>query len=381
MRKKTLIALISSAIVLTGCGESNTGNHQSMAPMVSVQNVEVSSYNRNKQYVGRVSAVDDVTITAQVSGYLKSRHFVEGEMVEKGQLLYQIEPSSFEAQLASAKASIAQANANLKKANMDFERAENLLPKGNISQSEFDALTAAKLGAEAQVEASEAQVKLAEVNLSYTKIVAPFAGRISESYASIGDLISPSSGILTSIVNLDPIHTNFTISERERLMMGIENSQGDGSGAADGIDVEIILENQQKLDQVGRLDFIGNRIDLQTGTLAMRAIVENPDYTLLPGQHVKISLVEKNEIEVIVIPRRAVQTDLQGDFVMALREGNVVERVNVSLGAQTDAGTIVQQGLQPQDVIITKGLQRIRNGMEVSLDKASMELLSNKEES
>lgn len=376
MNKKLYLSLVVSALVVTGCGNADTTASTPQFPLVSVQDVTLISHQRSKQYIGRVHAIDDVTITAQVSGYLKSRHFVEGELVEKGQLLYQIEPSSFEAQVASANASIAQAKANLKKAELDLTRAKNLLPKGNISQSEFDALTAAQLGAKAQLKASEAELKLAEVNLSYTQITAPFDGRISETYASIGDLVSPSSGILTSIVNLDPIYTNFNVSERERLLMGMEGAKGDGSGAADDVDVEIVLESNQSFEHLGKIDYIANRIDLQTGTLAMRAVVANPNYELLPGQHVKVSIKERETTDAISIPRRAVQTDLEGDFVMVLREGNVAERINIELGKQVESGIIVQEGLEPEDVIITKGLQRVRNGMEVKLDATSSKLTS-----
>lgn len=335
------------------------------APLVVAESVDLIKHQASKSYIGRVEAVEDTNITAQVSGYLKQRHFEEGQMVERGQLLYSIEPSSFNAQVASAKATLAQANAALKKAELDFKRGKNLLPKGSISQSEFDNLNATLLGATAQVEAAKAQLHLAEVNLSYTEIRAPFSGRIAQSKVSKGDLLSPQSGILTTLVSLDPVHTSFSISERERLEMGMDKIKGDGADDANAVEVQVVLENGEYYDHLGQLDYLGNRINLDTGTIAMRAQVANPDYRLLPGQHVRVELKEKNAQDVLVVPRRAVQTDLEGDFVMVITEGNVAERRNVALGRQVEQGIIVRQGLANTDRVITQGLQRVRNGVPV----------------
>ncbi|WP_411065058.1 multidrug efflux RND transporter periplasmic adaptor subunit VmeY [Vibrio rotiferianus] len=367
MQKKPLVALMAATAILAGCGEANNAQKGGQAPLVVTQNVTIIDYQPSKSYIGRIEAVEDTNITAQVSGYLEARHFDEGQMVEKGQLLYSIEPSSFEAQVASAKAALAQAKAALKKAELDHERGKNLLPRGSISQSEFDALTATLLGARAELEAANAQLKLAEVNLSYTQIRAPFSGRISDSKVSTGDLLSPSSGILTTLVSLDPVHTSFSVSERERLTLGMDRIKGDGSDESSGVEVQLELENGEYFEQLGQLDFLGNRINTQTGTIAMRALVPNPEQQLLPGQHIKVNLRDKNAKDVIVIPRRAVQTDLEGDFAMVMTEGNVAERRNVKLGPQVEQGIIINEGLEQDDTVITQGLQRVRNGVEVRI--------------
>ncbi|EIU6781078.1 multidrug efflux RND transporter periplasmic adaptor subunit VmeY [Vibrio parahaemolyticus] len=365
MQKKPLVALIAATAILAGCGEANNAQRESQAPLVVTQDVTVIGYQPSKSYIGRIEAVEDTNITAQISGYLQARHFEEGQMVEKGQLLYSIEPSSFEAQVASAKAALAQAKASLKKAELDHQRGKNLLLRGSISQSEFDALTATLLGARAELEAANAQLKLAEVNLSYTQIRAPFSGRISDTKVSTGDLVSPSSGVLTTLVSLDPVHTSFSVSERERLAMGMDRIKGDGSAESNGVEVQLELENGQFFEHLGQLDFLGNRIDTKTGTIAMRALVPNPEHKLLPGQHIKVNLRDKNTRDVIVVPRRAVQTDLEGDFVMVTTEGNVAERRNVELGPQVEQGIIIREGLEKGEAVITQGLQRVRNGVEV----------------
>ena len=367
MQKKPLVALMAATAILAGCGEANNAQKGSQAPLVVTQDVTIIDYQPSKSYIGRIEAVEDTNITAQVSGYLEARHFDEGQMVEKGALLYSIEPSSFEAQVASAKAALAQAKAALKKAELDHQRGKNLLPRGSISQSEFDALTATLLGARAELEAANAQLKLAEVNLSYTQIRAPFSGRISDSKVSTGDLLSPSSGILTTLVSLDPVHTSFSVSERERLTLGMDRIKGDGSAESSGVEVQLELENGEYFEHLGQLDFLGNRINTQTGTIAMRALVPNPEQKLLPGQHIKVNLRDKNAKDVIVVPRRAVQTDLEGDFVMVTAEGNVTERRNVKLGPQVEQGIIINEGLEQDDTVITQGLQRVRNGVEVRI--------------
>ncbi|HHB1595447.1 TPA: multidrug efflux RND transporter periplasmic adaptor subunit VmeY [Vibrio campbellii] len=367
MQKKPLVALMAATAILAGCGEASNAQKGAPAPLVVTQDVTIIDYQPSKSYIGRIEAVEDTNITAQVSGYLEARHFDEGQMVEKGQLLYSIEPSSFEAQVASAKAALAQAKAVLKKAELDHQRGKNLLPRGSISQSEFDALTATLLGARAELEAANAQLKLAEVNLSYTQIRAPFSGRISDSKVSTGDLLSPSSGILTTLVSLDPVHTSFSVSERERLNLGMDGIKGDGSAESSGVEVQLELENGEYFEHLGQLDFLGNRINTQTGTIAMRAVVPNPDQKLLPGQHIKVNLRDKNAKDVIVIPRRAVQTDLEGDFAMVMAEGNVAERRNVELSAQVEQGIIIKDGLDKDDTVITQGLQRVRNGVEVRI--------------
>ncbi|RJX75748.1 efflux RND transporter periplasmic adaptor subunit [Vibrio sinensis] len=379
MKRTLLITALSSSLFLVGCGEKEESQQDVAIPLVIAKQVTTTSHHQSKSYIGRVQAVEDTTILAQVSGYLKSREFEEGQMVEKGQLLYTIEPSSFQAQLASARASIAQANADLKKAQLDFERGKTLLPQGSISQSEFDALTANLLGSEAQVKAANAQFKLAEVNLSYTQIRAPFSGRISESMVSIGDLVSPQSGILTTIVSLDPVHTSFSVSERERLELGMDRVHGDADSEANAVEVRVILENGQVFEQLGELDYLGNRIDVNTGTIAMRAVVPNPEHRLLPGQHIRVELREKEQHDVIVVPRKAVQTDLEGHFVMVavsdgmIEQEYVAERHNVTLGPQLDQGVIVTSGLDRQDTIITQGLQRVRNGVSVRIDSPATE--------
>ncbi|WGV97939.1 efflux RND transporter periplasmic adaptor subunit [Vibrio sp. YMD68] len=372
MNKTLMLTTLLASAILAGC-DTDSSNATSSLPSVITQSAETIDHRGSMTFIGRAEAVDDTGITAQVTGYLQSRHFEEGQMVEEGDLLFTIEPSQFEAKVATSKAELARANSDLKKAELDYERGKRLLPKGSISQADFDALSANLRGAQAMVESAKAQVRLAEVNLSYTQIVAPFSGRISDSKASKGDLISPSSGVLTTLVSLDPIHASFNVSERDRLGIALETASGNLSANDKNVDVSITLENGTTFEHIGVLDYLGNRINTDTGTIDMRALVPNPEHKLLPGQHVRVELHAENTVPVIAIPRKAVQSDLEGDFVMLVTEGNVIERRNIELGAQTPDGVIVPFGLNGNEQVVVQGLQRIRNGMPVQVQNKQTE--------
>ncbi|WP_035024301.1 efflux RND transporter periplasmic adaptor subunit [Enterovibrio calviensis] len=367
IKRKLLLPALIGASLLAGCGGQETGQKGGFAPLVTAQSAQVIDYQAQQTFVGRTEAVEDVSIVPQVSGYLTARHFKEGEMVQAGQPLFQIDPSIYEAKMASASAAVAQANAGVTNTNLDFKRGEDLLPRGGISQSEFDRLTAAKLQAEAALKSAEAQLQAAELDLSHTQIVAPFTGRISESRASLGDLVSPSTGVLTTIVSLDPMQASFSMSEKQRLSAGADRVTGGGQGNSGRVEVLLSLGKGYDYEYPGKLDYLGNRIDTKTGTIALRASFPNPEHRLLPGQYVEVIVKDKETTPSIVVPRLSVQTDLEGDFVMVLQEGNIAERRNVKLGPQTDQGVIVLSGLSDDEQVLTKGLQRVRNGMTVRL--------------
>ncbi|WP_407334091.1 efflux RND transporter periplasmic adaptor subunit [Enterovibrio sp. 27052020O] len=369
IKRKLLLPALISASVLVGCGGQEAQQKSGFSPIVAVQSAQVIDYQPQQTFVGRTQAVEDVSIVPQVSGYLTARYFDEGEMVLEGQRLFQIDPAIYQAKVASAEASVAQAEASVTNTSLDFERGKDLLPRGGISQSEFDRLTAVKLQAEAGLKAAKAQLQAAETDMSHTEIVAPFTGRISESLASIGDLVSPSTGVLTTIVSLDPMQASFSMSEKQRLAAGADRMSGNGEGGVNRVEVLLSLGNGNEYEHAGQLDYLGNRIDTNTGTIALRAKFPNPGYRLLPGQYVEVIVKEKATTPHIVVPRLSVQTDLEGDFVMVLKEGNVAERRNVKLGPQTDQGVIVLSGLQESEQVLTKGLQRVRNGMTVRLQE------------
>ena len=335
---------------------------------VVVDEVVLEPYQPRSQYVGRLQAQDDVTIEARITGYLLSREFAEGEVVQAGDVLYTIDASEYEAALARARADLAAAVANQANAMRNYKRGKDLLPKGAISEAEMDDLIARKLDADARIESAKAQVTSAEVNLGFTTIHAPITGRIGRSTASVGDLVGPNTGYLTTLVSDDPIEALFQISEATYVA-----AVGRGFGReleADFVrrlEVTLQLTNGTQFPEVGRIDYFANRIDRTTGTLEARALIPNPHSQLLPGQYVQVILQDTQLLEGLFLPQAAVQADQQGSFVLIVDGGSTVERRNVALGDRREDMVLVRQGVHEGDRVIVRGLQQVRPGMPVQV--------------
>ncbi|MEH6583987.1 MAG: efflux RND transporter periplasmic adaptor subunit [Halioglobus sp.] len=362
--KTTLIALVS-ALCLIGCSEE--------APPARVVNVIVDSvqlepYRPKSEYVGRLLAQDDVALAAQVSGYLLSRDFNEGELVQAGDVLYTIDSSEYEAGLARAKAQLASAVANQANAERNYNRGIELLPKGAISQSEMDNLTAKKLDTDAGIASAEASVTSAEVNLSFTTIIAPISGRIGRSMVSPGDLVGPVSGDLTTLVSIDPIEALFQISEAtyiSAISTRMKGSEPDIE-ALRNIEVSLELTNGLMYPEVGKIDYFANRIDATTGTLEARALIPNPHSLLVPGQYVRVVLQDTNLLEGLFIRQAAIQADQQGPFALLVDNNSAVVRRNLELGHRMDDKVLVLKGVAEGEQVIVRGLQQVRPGMTVT---------------
>ena len=363
MRIVSLLAL--TALLAVACTQEPPP-----APMVEVvvDRVVLEPYQPKSEYVGRLQARDDVAIQARVSGYLVSRDFREGQMIEEGDVLYRIDASEYDAALSKAKADLAAAQANQANAVRNYKRGQDLLPRGAISESEMDDLTAKKLDADARIEAAWAQLKSAEVNLSYTTIIAPISGRIGRSAASVGDLVGPNTGVLTTLVSIDPIEALFTVSEAAYIaaIKSRMTSDRDTSALRD-VEVTLELTNGVMYPEVGRIDYFSNRVDQETGTLEARAAIPNPHSLLVPGQYVKVILQDTNLLEGLFVPQAAVQADQQGSFVLVVDSNSAVQRRNVELGDRIDFMVMVLKGVEEGERIIVRGLQQVRPGMTVTV--------------
>jgi membrane fusion protein (multidrug efflux system) len=335
---------------------------------VVVDEVTAEPYLPKSEYVGRLRAQEDVAIQARVSGYLLSRDFREGELVEAGDVLYTIDSSEFEAALARAKADLAAAVANQANTGRNFNRGKELLPKGAISESEMDNLTAKKLEADARIESAHANVTSAEVNLAFTHMTAPISGRIGRSMVSPGDLVGPNSGNLTSLVSIDPIQALFQVSEDAYVAAVAERmKKGLSIDSLTNIEVTLEMTNGVIYPEVGRIDYFANRIDADTGTLEARALIPNPQSLLVPGQYVRVILQDTNLVEGIFVPQAAVQADQQGSFVLLVDGSSTVARRNVELGDRFDDRVLVKKGVEAGDRAIVRGLQQVRAGMPVKV--------------
>lgn len=355
---------LAAVLFLVACSEE--------VPPVRVVNVMVDEvkeepYRPKLEYVGRLQARDDVALQAQVTGYLLTRDFGEGELVQEGDVLFQIDPSEYQAELARARADLAAAVANQANAARNYERGEELLPKGAISRSEMDNLSTKNLDAQARIAGAEAQVTSAEVNLGFTTISAPISGRIGRSMVSPGDLVGPNTGNLTTLVSIDPIQALFQVSEATYVAaIGNRMSQRQDASALRDIEVTLAMTNGVLYPEVGKIDYFANRIDTTTGTLEARALIPNPHSLLKPGQYVRVILQDTNLLQGLFIPQAAVQADQQGAFALIVDTNSAVVRRNLELGHRLDDKVLVIKGLSAQEQVIVRGLQQVRPGMTVT---------------
>lgn len=353
------------------CGEEESVPH-SMVVSVITDKAQHLPFKPTMTFVGRLRAQDDVKIQAKVTGYLKAWHFAEGDMVNKGDVLYEIDPSQFEADLAKAKANLSSAEAGVKVAERNFMRGKELFPKGAISASEMDRLEATKLQADADLEGAKAQVIGAKVNLSYTKIEAPINGRIGRSLHSVGDLISPESGELTSLVSIDPMQALFQVSEAIYVARTAAKAEMAARGKDVGdLIVKLRLTDQSMYGHAGRVDYLANRIDESTDTIEARASIPNPEGFLRPGQYIRVVLESPYEMDTLMIPQVGVQADQQGSFVFVVGAGNKVIRRNIETGERVGSDVVVLKGLDVGEDVVVQGVQKIRVGQTVKPQSVS----------
>jgi len=336
---------------------------------VVVDEAVLAPHTPRASFVGRLSAIDDVAIEAQVTGYLTARPFKEGQFVDAGEVLFKIDPAVFEAQVARARADLARAQATQANAERNFRRGQELVPAGNISESEMDKLRAAKLEADAGVAAAQAALKTAEVNLSYTTIRAPISGRVGRSAHATGDLVGPNTGVLTTLVSVDPVYAIFQLSEATYVQVLVQRmNRGDTESLNEtdlsNVIVKLELQNGVYYPLTGRIDYFANRISADTGTLEARAVIPNPDGLLVPGQYVKVEIIQEESTQALFVRQAAVQADQQGSFVLVV-EGGTVQRRNVVLDERVEDKIVVLQGLKAGEQVIVRGLQQVRPGQPV----------------
>lgn len=336
------------------------------ATEVVIDKVKEEPYRPTMSFVGRLQAENDVKIQAKVTGYLDSWHFNEGDIINKGDVLYEIDPAQFKADLSSANANLASAQAEVTVSKRNFLRGKELLPKGAISASEMDKLEAKKLQADANLEGAKAQVLAAEVNLGYTQVQAPINGRIGRSAFSAGDLIGPDSGVLTSLVSIDPMKALFQISESIYLARTNEMAKKSANGEpVEELVIRLELTDKSIYPHTGKMDYISNRIDENTGTLEARATIPNPDGFLRPGQYVRVLVETPFDVPTKMIPQSAVQADQQGNYIFSVGPDNKVLRKNIEVGQRVGSRVVVMKGLADGEVVVVQGLQKVRPGQVV----------------
>jgi len=372
-------AVALAVAAFSGLAVSRAQQGQVGPPAVGVLEAVKRPIIESNEFLGRIEAVNRVAVVARVTAFLDKRNFVEGAEVKTGDLLYQLERGPFEADLESKQAQVEQLKATLVNARLTTDRARTLLGGPAGQQSTYDAALANQQSLEAQVKAAEAQVDLSQINLNYTEIRSPIDGRIGRTSVTEGNVVTPSSGVLTTIVSQDPMYVTFPVSVREGVMLRDRYATRGGFNA---VVIRLRLPDGRPFNQVGKLNFLNNTIDQNTDTILLRGEIPNPPLfnqqtaggglrELTDNEFVTVLLEGVQPVEVLAIPRSAVLSDQQGDHVFVLGADNKAEQRQIKLGQSTSTIAAVTSGLSEGEKVIVEGLQRVRPGQPVAPGPAS----------
>ncbi len=326
------------------------------------------------EFSGRLEAIERIDVRSRVAGYIESVHFEPGSMVTKGATLFVIDPKPFAAEVERAEAVLAAAQARLALTGTELARARSLLEDHAISQREFDQRQNAHLDAQAAIQAAQATLGIARLNLGYTQIKAPISGRVSRAEVTAGNLIAAGAGAaaLTTIVSTSPIYATFEADEQSFLKYTARPSPQAGERRKNAVPIRMGLANEQGYPRTGRIEFVDNALDPQSGTIRVRAVFDNPDGRLAPGLFARLQ-VGGAEREAVLIDDRAVGTDQSKKFVFVVDAEQQVKYREVKLGPLVDGLRVVREGLQPGEAIVVVGVQRVRPGMSVAASTVPMD--------
>lgn len=375
------VSLVAS-LALSSQGALAQAAAPSTPPIVETAAVKLASVTNQTQFVGSVVAAQQVDLMARVEGFLDSVNFTEGSFVQADSIAFVIEKDTYQAalegaqaQLQSAQAAEAGAEANLKLQDINLVRQQELLRTAAVSQSTVDQAQANRDNAAAQVDQAKAQILLmqsqlqtAQLNLSFTDVKTPITGRIGKANITEGNLVSPSSGALATVVQTDPIRVVFSISDREYLAVIGAVHPDNKELAADAAEYspKLRLPDGTDYDQPGRIAFIDNTIDPSTGTIAVYAEFANPQLKLVPGQFVEVTVQAGQSVELPVVPASAILQDQEGAYVFGLDEQNRAQIRRVTLGQRVGTDWAVTAGLAQGEIVIVSGIQKVRPGIEVT---------------
>jgi multidrug efflux system membrane fusion protein len=339
-------------------------------PAVTVAAVEQRNITEWDEFSGRLEAVDAVEIRPRVSGYIQKVAFTAGSEVRKGDLLFQIDPRPYQAELARAEGELAQAHSAAALASRTLERSKPLAAAQAISREDFDNRTAAAERAAAAESAARAAVETARLNLEWTSVRSPLAGRAGRAEVTAGNLVQAGGGVrLTTVVSLDPIYVSFDADERSFLKYAAR-ARTEGRGRQTPI--YLGLSNEDGFPHEGHVDFVDNQLDPRTGTIRARAIFSNEDRSFTPGLFARLKLEGSARYRATVVSDRAVGVDQDKKFVLVLRSDSTVEYRPIQLGRLVDGYRVVTEGLKAGEQIVVNGLQRTRPGMKVTASAGPM---------
>ncbi len=356
---------IGAALALAACGQNNT-YVAPPPPKVTVAQPVQKSVTRYFEATGNTAAVNSANLVARVQGFLREISYEDGKLVKQGTPLFVIEPEPYQLKLQQAQAAESAAQASLKQTEGDFERQQELVGRQATSKAAFDMATAKRDSDRAKVLQAQADTKQAQINLDYTKVVAPFDGVVTARQVSIGELVGGSgTQVLATIVQLDPIHVNFSASERDVLRVRAElRKRGLTGPAMIGTETEVGLQTEAGYPHKGKLDYIAPNVNPSTGTLAVRALLPNAGAPLLPGYFVRVR-VPLDEAPALLVPSVALGSDQGGRYVLVVDSENTVEQRKVQVGPSVGEMAVIENGLKAEDRVVVAGILRAIPGQKV----------------
>jgi RND family efflux transporter MFP subunit len=351
--------------LLAGCGQQNT-YQAPPPPKVTVAKPAAQKVTRYFEATGNAAAVNSANLVARVQGFVKEIAYQDGMPVKQGDHLFTIEPEPYQLKLQQAQAAEQAAQASARQSEADFERQQELVQRQAASKQAFDAAVAKRDNDKAKVLQTKADTQQAQINLDYTRVVAPFDGIVTARQVSIGELVGGSGAqVLATIVQLDPIYVNFTASERDVLYVrDMLFKRGEKAQDLLGTEVDVGLQTDQGYPHKGKLDYIAPTVSQGTGTLAARAALPNALRLMLPGFFVRVR-VPLQETDSLLVPSVALGADQAGRYVLLVNGENTVEQRKVEVGPVVGEMTVVESGLKPEDRVVTSGLLRAIPGQKV----------------
>jgi membrane fusion protein, multidrug efflux system len=376
-RQRNIVVAVASA-VLVGALAIGGAMQQSQARAsakpaappavpVTVATVERRAVTPFEEFSGRLEAVERVEIRSRVAGAVQSVHFSEGSIVTAGDLLVTIDPAPYAAEVDRAQAQLAAAQARLDNAITEQARSERLWQEQAIAQRELDERVNSRRGAEADVHAAQAALQIARLNSSYTQVRAPVSGRVGKLEITAGNLVAagPGAPVLTTLVSVNPIYASFDADEGVVSRALSEVPTHGARPAIEGIPVEVATSESQAM-RPGHLQLIDNQVNAKSGTVRVRAVIDNRDGHLMPGQFVRVRLGSAHTQDAVLVSERAIGTDQSKRYVMVVGADSKAAYREVTLGQSIDGLRIVNEGLQPGERIVVNGLQRVRPGVLVA---------------
>ncbi|MBU4200613.1 MAG: efflux RND transporter periplasmic adaptor subunit [Verrucomicrobia bacterium] len=375
MARSCFAAGIVMTLVMVGCKPAGPAP-QMGAPDVLVMDVVQKDVPIYGEWIGTLDGMVNAKINAQVSGYLKSQNYTEGDLVRKGDLLFQIDPRPFQATLDKSQGELNQAQANLDLTAINVKRYTPLAKDNAISQQELDDAIQSNKGAQAALETCQAAVQQAELNLEFTKITSPIDGIAGIAEAQVGDLVGPNSSELTAVSTVDPIKVYFPISEQEYLWaMSKRLAEGDDAlkAAHTTNNLELVLANGQRYPHPGRIVLADRQVNIRTGTILLAGLFPNSQHVLRPGQYARVRLVVQTLKDALLVPQRAV-IETQGAYNLAVvDEQNKVSIRAVQVGDNSGSFTVIREGVRAGERVVVEGIQKARQGAVVNPQPYKME--------